>query len=283
MKGAYSVRQLCALTGVARSGYYRWCQQPKSARRREDQVLALEIGCAYRAARGLYGAPRLVAELGAHGRHLSRRRCARLMREQGLRGRCWRRRVRTTQSRPGPELAPNALIDHPAPTGPNQLWVTDLTYVRTVEGWLFLAAVLDAWSRRVVGWACAASLHTDVVRRALAAALARRCPEAGLLHHSDRGCQYTEQAYRHQLHAAGIRQSLSRPGCCYDNAAMEAFWSTLKLESGLHQAALSRDDAQLAIFDYIETFYNPIRRHSSLGYLSPVAFEQQPTQQITVS
>jgi putative transposase len=229
MKGEWSVRALCALIGVARSGYYRWCRQPVSARRREDQVLGLEIGWAHRAARGLYGAPRLVAELRAHGRHLSRRRCARLMREQGLRGRCWRRRVRTTQSRPGPEPVANALREHPAPTGPNQIWVTDLTYVRTLEGWLFLAAVLDAWSRRVVGWACARTLHTDLARRALATALADRGPRPGLLHHSDRGCQYTDQAYRHQLQVAGIRQSLSRPGCCYDNAAMEAFWSTLKL------------------------------------------------------
>ena len=271
------MRLLCELLGVAPSGYYRWRPGRTSRRQCEDTVLAAQIVAAHAASRGTYGAPRLVEELRAAGTCTSRRRCARLMRAQGLRGRkAHRRRPRTTDSRHRQPVAANLLAQRPAPLGPNQCWLTDITYLPTAEGWLYLAAILDRWSRRIVGWACGPTLHASLVLAALADALTRRRPPAGLLHHSDRGSQYVDGDYLRALAAAGFERSMSRAGNCYDNAAMESFWSTLKTDTGLDTAIpASRRHAELAVFDYIETFYNPTRRHSSLGYLSPVAFEQQ--------
>jgi len=279
MKGEHPIRLLCGLLGVAPSGYYRWRQQRPSARDCEDAALSTQIEAAHRASRGTYGAPRIVEDLREEGTHTSRRRCARLMRAQGLRGRKkHRRHPRTTDSRHRQPVAKNLLAQRPAPTGPNQCWITDITYLRTAEGWLFLAAILDVWSRRVVGWACGPTLHASLVLAALQDALRRRRPPRGLLHHSDRGSQYVDDDYLKALAAAGIERSMSRAGNCYDNAAMESFWSTLKTDTGLDESTpASRRHAELAVFDYIETFYNPTRRHSSLGYRSPVAFENQPT------
>ncbi len=277
MKGAHPVRMLCELLAVAPSGYYRWRPGRTSRRQREDAVLGAQIVAAHQASRGTYGAPRLVADLRAVGTCTSRRRCARLMRAQGLRGRKkHRRRPRTTDSRHRQPVAANLLAQRPAPIGPNQCWLTDITYLQTAEGWLYLAAILDRWSRRIVGWACGPTLHASLVLAALTDALKRRRPPAGLLHHSDRGSQYVDDDYLRALGAAGIERSMSRAGNCYDNAAMESFWSTFKTDTGLDTAIpASRRHTELAVFDYIETFYNPTRRHSSLGYLSPVAFEQQ--------
>jgi transposase InsO family protein len=271
------------LLDVSPSGYYRWRQKRPSARQREDTALADQIAAAHRGSRGNYGAPRIVEELRDQGTRTSKRRCARLMRDQGLRGRKkHRRRPRTTDSRHGQPVAENLIAKRSAPTGPNQAWITDITYLRTAEGWLFLAAILDVWSRRVVGWSCAPTLHARLVLAALQEALRRRRPPRGLLHHSDRGSQYVDADYLKALDAAGAERSMSRAGNCYDNAAMESFWSTLKTETGLEESIpLSRRHAELAVFDYIETFYNPTRRHSSLGYLSPVAFENhQPLNDI---
>jgi len=202
------------------------------------------------------------------------------MREQGLQGRKkHRRRPRTTDSRHAEPVADNLIAIRPAPTGPNQSWLTDITYIETAEGWLYLAAILDLWSRRIVGWACGLTLQTSLVLAALHDALKRRRPPKGLLHHSDRGSQYVDADYIKALEAAGIDRSMSRAGNCYDNAAMESFWSTLKSDTGLDESIpASRRHAELAVFDYIETFYNPTRRHSSIGQISPVAFEkkQQP-------
>ena len=285
MKGAHPVRLLCELLGVAPSGYYRARQQQPSVRQREDTAIAVQIVAAHQASRGTYGAPRLVVDLRAEGTHTSRRRCARLMRAQGLRGRKkHRRRPRTTDSRHTRPIAANLLAQRPVPTGPNQCWLTDITYVQTAEGWLYLAAILDRWSRRIVGWACGPTLHASLVLAALRDALQRRQPPKGLLHHSDRGSQYVDEDYLAALHTAGIERSMSRAGNCYDNAAMESFWSTLKTDTGLDASIpASRRHAELAVFDYIETFYNPTRRHSSLGYLSPVAFEKQPTLNIIIA
>ena len=276
MKGEHSIRGLCRLWDVAPSGYYRWCHHRLSPRQREDEALGVQIAAAHAASRGTYGAPRLVKDLRAAGTRTSQRRCARLMRAQGLRGKKKnRRRPRTTDSRHQQPVAPNLLAKRPAPTGPNQAWLTDITYLQTAEGWLYLAAILDLWSRRIVGWACGPTLHATLVLAALTAALTRRRPSQGLLHHSDRGSQYVDEDYVQALTAAGIERSMSRAGNCYDNAAMESFWSTLKTDTGLDTAIpASRQHAELAVFDYIETFYNPTRRHSSLGYLSPVVFEQ---------
>ena len=279
MTGEHAIGLLCAILGVSRSGYYRWRLRKPGVRRRTDEVLAVQIAAAHRQSRGNYGAPRIVADLRAQGPRISRRRCARLMRELGLRGRKrHRRRPRTTTSDHGQAVPANLLTQRPAPSGPNQVWVTDITYLRTGEGWLYLAAILDLWSRRVVGWACAATLHVSLVLAALEQALKRRRPPPGLLHHSDRGSQYVDEDYLRTLTQAGLERSMSRAGNCYDNAAMESFWSTFKTETGIEEhPPATRAEGSLAVFDYIETFYNPARRHSSLGYLSPVAFENQQT------
>jgi transposase InsO family protein len=275
MKGEHCVRLLCELLGVSSSGYYGWRQKRPSQRQREDAALAAKIAAAHRASRGTYGSPRIVEDLREEGTRTSKRRCARLMRAQGLHGKKKnRRRPRTTDSRHAQPVAPNLIAERPVPSGPNQAWRTDITYLKTAEGWLFLAAILDAWSRRVVGWACAPTLHASLALAALRNALQRRQPPHGVLHHSDRGCQYVDAEYVALLTASGMERSMSRSGNCYDNAAMESFWSTFKSDTGLDEIVLpTRRDAELAVFDYIETFYNQRRRHSSLGYLSPVAFE----------
>jgi putative transposase len=270
---------LCEVLAVSRSGYYRWQDRRPTRRERDDARLADQIAAAHARSRRNYGAPRIVEELRAERTSISKRRCARLMKERGLAGRKkHRRRPRTTDSGHAHAPAENLLAKQAAPTAANQAWVTDITYIATGEGWLYLAAILDLWSRRVVGWACGPTVHVSLVLAALQTALHQRKPPPGLLHHSDRGVQYACHEYASALAAAGLVGSMSRRGNCYDNAAMESFWSTLKTETGLDAAVpISRRAAELIVFDYIETFYNPTRRHSSLGYLSPVAFENQPT------
>jgi transposase InsO family protein len=275
MKGEHPVRLLCAALEVAASGYYRWRSRPHSRRAEEDAVLAEQITAVHRNSRHTYGAPRIVDELREAGVKISRRRCARLMRARALRGRKKnRRRPRTTDSKHGRATPTNLLATAPRPTGPNQAWVTDITYLKTGEGWLYLAAILDLWSRRIVGWATAPSLHTELTLAALRDAIRNRHPPSGLLHHSDRGSQYVDEQYVALLNAYGMVRSMSRAGNCYDNAAMESFWSTLKSDTGLDILEPdSHHQAELAVFDYIETFYNRTRRHTSLGSVSPVAFE----------
>lgn len=279
MKGKHSVNVLCELLAVSRSGYYRWQEGRPTKRQCEDARLADQIAAAHARSRQNYGAPRIVEERRDEDTPISKRRCARLMKARGLQGRKkHRRRPRTTDSRHAHAPAENLLAKQAAPTAANQAWVTDITYIESGEGWLYLAAILDVWSRRVVGWACGPTLHVSLVLAALQVALRRRKPPPGLLHHSDRGVQYACHEYAAALAAAGLVCSMSRRGNCYDNAAMESFWSTLKTETGLDQVLpIGRRAAELIVFDYIETFYNPTRRHSSLGYLSPVAFEKQPT------
>ena len=276
MKGDHSISQLCEALCVSRSGYHRWLTRPVSKRARKDAELAARITASHRASRGNYGAPRIVADLQEEGVQTSRRRCNRLMREQGIRGRKkHRRKPRTTDSRHGQPVAPNILPLIEAPTAPNQIWQTDITYIETGEGWLYLAVIMDAWSRKAVGWACAPTMVATLVIAALQDAIKRRAPAPGLLHHSDRGSQYVDAALIEALSRLGIARSMSRAGNCYDNAAMESFWSSLKTETQMDiMPPATRAEAKLAIFDYIETFYNPTRRHSSLGYLSPVAFEK---------
>jgi putative transposase len=216
-------------------------------------------------------------DLQESGTRTSKRRCARLMREQGLQGKKkHRRKPRTTDSRHAKPVAENIIALRPDPTGPNQCWLTDITFIQTAEGWLYLAAILDLWSRRIVGWSCGPTLHASLVLAALHDALKRRRPPKG----APASLRPRQPVRRRGLHqgpeAAGIERSMSRAGNCYDNAAMESFWSTLKSDTGLDESIpASRRDAELAVFDYIETFYNPTRRHSSLGQISPVAFENQ--------
>lgn len=279
MKGTYPIRLLCDLLGVSRSGYYKAQRRGAGARQREDARLARKIADSHRRSRKTYGTPRIVEDLREEGVRIGRRRCGRLMQQQGIRGRKkHRRKPRTTDSRDTHAPAPNRLAEKPAPSGPNQIWVTDITCVLTGEGWLYLAAIVDLWSRRVVGWACGPTMHVSLVLAALRKALAQRRPSAGLLHHSDRGSQYAAHEYTAALAQAGLVASMSRAGNCYDNAFIESFWSTCKSDTELDRIVLaSRRDAELAIFDYIETFYNPTRRHSSLGQISPVAFENRHT------
>ena len=277
MKGNYPVRMLCELLDVSHSGYYRWVAKRPTTRERDDAAIAAKVAAAHRASRGTYGAPRILVDLREDGTRTSKRRCARLMRELGIQGRKkHRRKPQTTDSRHSEPVAPNVIALRPRPTGPNQVWLTDITYIQTAEGWLYVAAILDLWSRKIVGWSCAPTLHTTLVLAALQNALKHRRPPKGLLHHSDRGSQYVDKDYIKALDAAGIERSMSRAGNCYDNAAMDSFWSAKKSDTGLDKSIpVTRHHAKLAVFDYIETFYNRRRRHSSLGQISPVAFENK--------
>lgn len=274
MSDEFPINRLCRVFAVSRSGYYTWSQASGSAHARRDGELRAKIAAVHQQSRQTYGSPRITAELRAHHETVGRHRVARLMREQGLCGRQKRRyRVRTTDSAHAHPIAPNRLAALPAPTQPNQVWVSDLTYVSTDEGWLYVAGVLDRCSRSLVGWAMGSTLDTAVPLAALMMALRRRKPDRGLIHHSDRGVQYASAAYRSVLAAHGLVASMSRKGNCYDNAAMEAFWSSLKNELVHRRHFATRAAARTAIFDYIEAFYNRARRHSSLGYQSPLDYE----------
>jgi transposase InsO family protein len=272
----HPVRGLCALLGVSRSGYYDWRDRGPSPRQQEDARLGPQIEVLFRQKRRAYGRVRLTHELRARGHTCGQRRVRRLMRLQGLCARPRRTyRPQTTDSRHNHPVAPNLLGQRPAPSRPDTVWVTDFTYLPTTAGWLFLAVVLDLYSRRVVGWAFSPQLNTALALAALRMALAQRRPAPGLLHHSDRGCQYASEAYRSELAAHGLVASMSRTANPYDNAAMESFYATLKIEC-LHPLPLaSPADTQAQVFDYLEVFYNRERLHSALGYKSPVDFEQQ--------
>ena len=275
LKAEYQVETLAQALEVSPSGYYAHQHQPQGARAQQDQQLGTQIQRLFAQSRRTYGSPRLTAVLRRAGRRCGKNRVARLMRQQGLRARQKRRFVpRTTQSRHDRPPAPNWLAQVPAPARPDQIWVADITYLATAEGWMYLAVILDACSRRVVGWALATSLETPLVTEALKRAQARRAPAPGLLHHSDRGVQYASSAYQALLATAQITPSMSRLANPYDNALAESFMATFKTEC-FDQTPSSRADAKLQVFDYIETFYNPRRLHSALGYQSPVEFENQ--------
>jgi len=276
MKTDHAIRTLCRQLAVSPSGYYAWRQQQDcpGPRAVADQKLGGQLAAAFAASRQTYGSPRLRQELARQGCHHGRNRIARLMRAQGLCGRQKGRfRVRTTDSRHDQPIAPNHLATMPPATAPNQIWVADITFVETREGWLYVAAILDLYSRKIVGWAMSDRIDTALVIQALAMALLHRQPPAQLLCHSDRGVQYAAAAYRQVLTRAGLLASMSRKGNCDDNATMESFWSTLKLELVYRCDFATRQQARTAIFDYIEGFYNPQRRHSALNFLSPVDFE----------
>ena len=278
MKKDHSIQLLCQVLEVSPSGYYDWQkrQQTPSARARQNQSLSQQIKTIHAKSRQTYGSPRVTDQLRKDGHQHGRNRIARLMKEQGLYGRQKRRyHVQTTDSNHDQPIAPNRLAQAPKPTAPNHIWVADITYIRTSQGWLYLAAILDLYSRKIVGWAMSPFLDTSLVLLALNMALARSRPPAQLLFHSDRGVQYASSDYRKALTSAGLLASMSRKANCYDNATMESFWSTLKLELVYRQSFANHLEARSAIFDYIETFYNRQRTHSALGYLSPVDFELQ--------
>lgn len=278
-RGEFDVRLMCRVLAVSPSGFYAAQRRPPSARARQDQHLRLHVRAAHERSAQTYGAPRVHEELKAQGHHVARKRVARLMREDGLVVHRRRRRVvRTTDSAHAHPVAPNvlgrrfALAEVP---GVNRVWVSDVTYVPTREGWLYLAIVLDLASRRVVGWAMRDTLEADLATSALRMALAARQPAPGLLHHSDRGCHYASDDYRALLAAHHAVISMSRKGDCWDNAVAESFFATLELELILKHDWPTRDAARRAIFRYIEAWYNRERRHSTLDYVSPARYEEQ--------
>lgn len=271
----FPLARLCEVFELSRSGYYAWLKRKPSRRQRADQQLLPQLHRAYAEGRGTYGSPRVTRELKAGRQPCGRHRVARLMRQVGLRGQQKAAfRPRTTDSHHALPIAPNRLKDTPPPQAPDQVWVSDITYIATVQGWLYLAVVMDLCSRKIVGWALADHLKTPLVTDALRRALADRRPGPGLIHHSDRGVQYASGDYQALLAAWQILPSMSAKGNCYDNAAVEAFFSTLKRELIHRQLWDSAGEVRLALFDYLESFYNRKRLHSSLGYCSPAQFER---------
>ncbi len=265
---------LCETLEVSISGYYDWRKRPMSEHARSDTRLAEQLQAAYHTHRGRYGSPRLFVELHEQGISCSRKRVARLMRELGLSARRVRHRTRTTWSDPQGRVAPNLLDQDFVACRPNEKWTGDVTAVWTYEGWLYLAVVLDLFSRRVVGWAMAATQDETLVAMAFRMAWLSRRPGTGLLFHSDRGSQYTSDAYQALLREARVTISMSRTGNCYDNAVTESFFGTLKAECIEGSTFQSRSQARQAIFEYTECYYNRLRRHSTLGYKSPAIYEQ---------
>lgn len=274
-RGALPVGPACGLLGVSRSGFYAWLGRPPPARAGRRAALLGRIRAAHAASRGTYGSPRVHAALRAGGVAACENTVARLMREHGIRSKARRRRfaARTTDSAHAHPVAGNVLARDFAAAAPDRKWAADVTYVPTGEGWLYLAVVLDLCSRRVVGWSMADHLRAGLCLDALGAALSSRDPAAGLLHHSDRGAQYACGDYRRVLDGRGVACSMSRRGDCWDNAVVESFFGTLKAELVHHERYATRQAARASLFEYIESFYNRVRLHSTLGYMSPDQFE----------
>ena len=272
-QGRHPVGLQCSLLAVSRSGYYAWRDRQKKDEDSSHRALIEHIRRIYRMSRQTYGSPRVCAELRAEGVVCNHKRVARLMRQEGIQGRRKRSKATTTDSKHNYPVAPNLLNREFRADAPNEKWVADITYISTREGWLYLAAVLDLYSRRIVGWSMSQRVTADLVEDALRMALFERQPDAGLLHHSDRGSQYASDQVRQILAAQHIRVSMSRTANCYDNAVMESFFSTLKCEWVYFQDYQTRMEASRDIFEYLAGFYNTVRRHSSLGYLSPHQFE----------
>jgi putative transposase len=271
-EGQHPVAFMCKLLGVSASGYYAWVGRPPSPREREDERLRLEIQAIHRNSRGTYGSPRVLLDLRARGRRVGRNRVARIMRKDGRVGRLPRRWKRTTLSNHRLGYSPNLLANDFSAQAPNTVWVGDITYIRTWEGWLYLASLLDLYARRVVGFALDDTMSAELPLEALRMARRNRRPPPGLIHHSDRGSQYASNAYRAELASMGAVQSMTK-GSCYENAVAESFFSTLKTELIHRYAWPTKEAAAKAVIDYINNFYNPVRRHSSAGNLSPIEHE----------
>ena len=278
-QAVHRVATMCRVLGVSPSGHYAWRKRPLSARARAEVELSAEIHAIHRESHGTYGAPRIHADLAARGIRLGRKRVARLMRGAGLHGVSRRKQFRTTvrddTARPAPDLVDRQF----QAAGRDRLWVADITYVPTWAGFLFLAVVLDAWSRRIIGWAMDTHLRTELVLAALDMAVAQRRP-TDVIHHSDQGCQYTSLAFGGRCREAGVRPSMGSVGDAYDNAMCESFFATLECELLDRHRFPTPADARLAVFDFIEGWYNPRRRHSALDYLSPMAYEKRESAQV---
>ena len=274
-QASHPVRRMCSLLGVSPSGYYAWLERSLSARERADRELRDRIVEVHSRSRGTYGAPRVHAELAAHGVSVGRKRVARLMRQARIQGVHRRRKVSTTRRNPESVAAPDLVRREFTATAPDDVWCADITYVPTQAGFLYLAVVIDVWSRRVVGWSMRDDMATPLVTDALDMAIEQRKPER-VIHHSDRGSQYTSAAFRTRCEQAGIAVSMGRRGDAYDNAVAESFFASLETELLARYSFPNRNQARSAVFDYIEGFYNPNRRHSAIGYNSPADYERNP-------
>jgi putative transposase len=270
----HPIATMCRVLDVSPSGYYAWRKRPLSARARTDVELTAHIEAIHRESRGTYGAPRVHAELAAQGIHVGRKRVARLMRAAHVQGVSRRKQFVTTRRDPAVSPAPDLVQRQFQVSAPNRLWVADITYVPTAAGFLFLAVVLDAWSRRVVGWAMATHLRTELVMDALDMALRARRPRQ-VIHHSDHGSQYTSITFGLRCREAGVQPSMGSVGDAYDNALCESFFASLECELLDRRRFATQAEARLAVFDYIEGWYNSRRRHSALDYLSPIAYEKR--------
>ncbi len=274
-KANHDVALMCRVLQVTRQGFYAWQRRGPSRRKREEERLSTTIRAAFLQNHGRYGSPRVYLELRDEGHRTSRKRVARLMKQHGLVARRLRRFVNTTDSKHGYGVAPNRLNRDFTPAAPNQVWATDITYVPTKQGWVYLAVVLDLYSRKVVGWSLQPYLDRRLVLTALQGAILARKPGPGLIHHSDRGVQYACEEYQRLLADAEIVPSMSRKANCWDNAVVESFFSTLKHELVHRCTFASHAEARSAIFEYVEGFYNRRRRHSTLGYVSPAEYERR--------
>jgi len=263
---------MCRVLDVSTSGYYAWRKRQPSQRVQEDQKLLKRIHAIHKRSKGTYGAPRIQAELAEAGVRVGCKRVARLMRAEHLQGVSRRKAPRTTQRKPGARPAPDLVKRNFTASGPDRLWVADITYVATWAGWLYLAVVVDAWSRKVVGWAMSTHLRSTLVLDALQMAIRQRRPRS-VIHHSDQGSQYTSLAFGQRCRAAGVRPSMGSVGDCYDNALCESFFATLECELLDRNTFHTPTEARLAVFEFIEGWYNPYRRHSALDYLSPNRYE----------
>lgn len=272
-RNVWPTRTMCRVLGVSASGFYDWFERPPSPRQQANAKLLVHIRDSFAASDKTYGSPRIVRDLQAAGETCSVNRVARLMQSAGIKARHKRRRLPGQMLSVAHSIAPNLLERQFEATAPNQKWVADFTYVWTAEGWLFVAVVLDLYSRRVVGWSMQPTMTAQLVMDALLMAIFRRGRPQAVLHHSDQGSQYTSEDFQSLLDSHGIICSMSRRGNCWDNAAMESFFSTLKTERLSRKQYRTRDELRADVFDYIERFYNPKRRHSTIGYLSPVQFE----------
>lgn len=277
----FSVERMSKMFKVSRNGYYKFLQSKPSKRSKENIELLEKIKKVHKESRGTYGSPRIHAELLEQGETCSRKRTAKLMHDAGIQAKMKKRFKITTKVNPKAQAAPNLLQQDFTAVTVNQRWVADMTYISTEEGWLYVAAVLDLYSRRIVGLAMSDRMTTDLVTTALQQALIRRNPGTGLIHHSDRGCQYTSHQFQALLKEKGMIVSMSGTGNCYDNAAMESFFHTLKTEHVHFERFKTRQQAQNSVFEYIEVFYNRKRRHSTLGYLSPLNFESRSAAPLT--
>ena len=273
-QAVYPVATQCRLLGISPSGYYAWRRRPPSARTQANEALTERIRAIHALSQGTYGMPRIHAELAAEGEQVSRKRVARLMRTAGLQGVSRRKRRRTTVRAEAVRPAPDLVDRNFTASAPNQLWVADITYVPTWAGFLYLAVVIDAFARRVVGWSMANHLRTELVLNALNMALWQRRPEQ-VIHHSDQGCQYTSVAFGKRCRDMGVRPSMGSLGDCFDNAMCESFFATLECELIDRRSFRTQAEARMAVFEFIEGWYNPHRRHSAINYDSPVNYERR--------